>query len=449
MCVAALDEPGARADFAGAAGERVPLMRVSVFGLGYVGSVTAACLAEQGHRVIGVEVNPEKLAMLKAGRSPVFEPGLAELLAKVHAAGRFTATGNAAEAVRDSEVSLICVGTPGQKTGRPDLSHVENVCREIGEALRGKNAPHTVAVRSTMLPGSIETVVAPLLGGGRVVANPEFMREGSAIRDFYEPPFVLIGESKPGDGDAVAELYRCVAAPQLRVSLRAAEAIKFACNAFHAAKITFANEIGRFCKAHGIDSHEVMEVFCRDTKLNLSAAYLKPGMAYGGSCLPKDLRALLSRAREHDLELPLLEAIARSNLAQIQRTVEFVAELGHREVGILGLSFKPGTDDLRESPVVIMAETLLGKGFKLAIHDSEVELTRLTGANKRFLQEKLPHINELLVKSLDEALARSRLVLVCKNAPEYRQLRPHNHCVVDLVGALKDAGLPDYHGLYW
>jgi GDP-mannose 6-dehydrogenase len=280
------------------------------------------------------------------------------------------------------------------------------------------------------------------------------MREGSAIRDFYEPPFVVIGERNAGAGDSLAELYRCVDAAQVRITIRAAEAIKFACNAFHAMKITFANEIGEFCKAHDIDSHEVMDIVCRDTKLNISRTYLKPGLAYGGSCLPKDLRALVGRARENDVELPMLESIARSNLNQIQRTIEFVTELGHREVGILGLSFKVGTDDLRESPTVIMAETLLGKGFKLAIHDSEVELTRLTGANKRFLEDKLPHINSLLATSLKDVIAKSKTLVVCKDASEYRELpkllSPHHH-VVDLVAALKDADVASarYHGLYW
>jgi GDP-mannose 6-dehydrogenase len=438
-------------------------MKVSVFGLGYVGSVTAACLADKGHDIIGVEVNPDKLALFQSGKSPLFEPGLAELLAKVHGAGKFTATGSAAEAIARSEISFICVGTPSKKGGQPDLAHVENVSREIGEALRTKNTPHSVVVRSTMLPGSIESVVILQIesASGRregkdfhVVANPEFMREGSAIKDFFEPPFIVIGERAARAGDSLAELYRCVDAPQVRVSIRAAEAIKFACNAFHGLKITFANEIGQFCKAHGIDSHEVMDIFCRDNKLNVSKAYLRPGMAYGGSCLPKDLRALVSRAREHDVELPMLEAIAQSNLSQIQRTIESIAELGHREVGILGLSFKAGTDDLRESPVVIMAEALLGKGFKLAIHDSEVQLTRLVGANKRFLEEKLPHINSLLAGSLPDVVARSKVLIVCKNAPEYAELPKlvsSSHHIVDLVAALKTAAIPagQYHGLYW
>src|SRR5580658_766469 len=386
-------------------------MKISVFGLGYVGSVTAACLADRNHDVIGVEVNPDKLALFRTGQTPLFEPGLAELLAQVHGAGRFTVTASAAEAIQNTRVSFVCVGTPSRKGGQADLSHVEHVSREIGEALRSKNAGHTVVIRSTMLPGSIESVVVPQIesaSGKRegkdfhVVANPEFMREGSAIRDFYEPPFVVIGERRAGAGDSLAELYQCVEAPQVRITIRAAEAIKFACNAFHAMKITFANEIGQFCKAHGIDSHEVMDIVCRDTKLNISKTYLTPGLAYGGSCLPKDLRALVGRAREHDLELPMLDALGRSNLYQIQRTIEFITELGHREIGMLGLSFKVGTDDLRESPVVIMAETLLGKGFKLAIHDSEVELTRLTGANKHFLEDKLPHINSLLAVSLPD-----------------------------------------------
>ncbi len=438
-------------------------MKISIFGLGYVGSVTAVCLADREHDVIGVEANPDKLALFRAGQTPLFEPGLAELLAKVHRTGRFTATANPAEAIKNSTVSFICVGTPSKKGGQADMSHVEHVSREIGEALRDKDATHTIVVRSTMLPGNIETVVVPQIESasgkreGRdfhVVANPEFMREGSAIRDFYEPPFVVIGERSAGAGDSLADLHRCVDAPQVRITIRAAEAIKFACNAFHAMKITFANEIGQFCKAHGIDSHEVMDIVCRDTKLNISRTYLKPGLAYGGSCLPKDLRALVGRAREKDVELPMLDAIARSNLNQIQRTIEFITELGHREVGILGLSFKVGTDDLRESPIVIMAETLLGKGFKLVIHDSEVELTRLTGANKRFLEDKLPHINSLLATSLQDVLARSTTLVICKNAPEYRELpgalSPHHH-VVDLVAAVKNSNIPParYHGLYW
>lgn len=438
-------------------------MKVSIFGLGYVGSVTAACFADRGNQVIGVEANPSKLVLLQTGQSPLFEPGLAELLAKVHAAGMFAATASADEAVRASDLSFICVGTPSQKNGQADLTHIEHVCREIGAALRTKTGPHTVVVRSTMLPGNIETVVVHNLetaSGKRVgrdfhvVANPEFMREGSAIRDFFEPPFVVIGELQPGTGDTLSALYRCVDAPQVRTSIRAAESIKFACNAFHALKITFANEIGQFCQVQGIDSQEVMDVFCRDTKLNIAKTYLKPGMAYGGSCLPKDLRALISRAREHSLDLPMIEAISRSNLSQIQHTIDFITEIGNREVGILGLSFKTGTDDLRESPVVIMAEALLGKGFKLAIHDSEVELTKLLGANKQFLDQKLPHIASLLTPSLVEVVNSRQTLVVCKAHADYRELeklvRPGQK-LVDLVGALKTATFPSgcYHGLYW
>lgn len=435
-------------------------MNVSVFGLGYVGSVTAACFAEKGHRVTGVEVNPEKLALFQAGQSPLFEPGLAELLAQVHADGRFTAVGHPADAARQTDLSFICVGTPSRKDGAPDLTYIERVCRDIGPALRPR---HVVVIRSTMLPGSIEQVVVPALEAasgkteGRdfhVVANPEFMREGSAIRDFFEPAFVIMGERAPGAAALLAELYRCVDAPQVRCSIRAAEAIKFACNAFHGLKITFANEFGQFCKAHGIDAQEVMEVFCRETKLNVSKAYLRPGLAYGGSCLPKDLRALVRRARECNLDLPVLETIARSNHEQIQRTIETIADLGHRQIGILGLSFKAGTDDLRESPVVIMAETLLGKGCQLAIHDSEVELTRLTGANKQFLEAKLPHINSLLVSRLDDVIARSRTLVVCKNHPDFHGLGARvtaDHRVLDLVGFLKTERFPPgvYQGLYW
>jgi GDP-mannose 6-dehydrogenase len=438
-------------------------MRISIFGLGYVGTVTAACLADTGHRVIGVEINPEKLALFRGGKTPIFEPHLAPLLEKAHRSGRFVATRDVAEAIAGSDLSLVCVGTPSKKSGQPDTSHVENVAREIGEALRVKRDVHTVAVRSTMLPGAIDSLVVPRIEEAsgrtagrtlRVVANPEFMREGFAICDFYQPPFVLIGERSPGEGDMVAEAYGFVNAPQVRTSIRAAEAVKFACNAFHALKVTFTNEFGYFCKAHGIDSHEVMEVFCQDAKLNISAAYLSPGLAFGGSCLPKDLRALVSRAREAHLDLPMLEAVARSNSEQIHRTVDLIAERGHREVGLLGLSFKAGTDDLRESPLVIIAETLIGRGFKLAIHDSEIELTRLTGANKRFLEDKLPHISSLLAPSVADVVSRSKTLVICKRAAEYTGLQGlirSGQEIVDLVAMLRPNGRPleRYHGLYW
>lgn len=438
-------------------------MRISTFGLGYVGTVTAACLADKGHRVIGVEVNPEKLALFRRGKSPIFEPHLAPLLEKAHRSGRFVATTDVAEAIASSDLSLVCVGTPSKKSGQPDTSHVEHVACEIGAALRDKRDVHTVAVRSTMLPGAIDSLIVPRIEEAsgrtagrtlRVVANPEFMREGFAICDFYQPPFVVIGERSPGEGDMLAEAYSFVNAPQVRTSIRAAEAVKFACNAFHALKVTFTNEFGYFCKAHGIDSHEVMELFCQDAKLNISTAYLSPGLAFGGSCLPKDLRALVSRAREVHLDLPMLEAVARSNSEQIQRTVDLIAERGHREVGLLGLSFKAGTDDLRESPLVIIAETLIGRGFKLAIHDSEIELTRLTGANKRFLENKLPHISSLLASSVADVVRRSKTLVICKRATEYaglRELIRSGQEIVDLVAMLRPNGRPleHYHGLYW
>jgi len=438
-------------------------MRISTFGLGYVGTVTAACLADKGHRVIGVEVNPEKLALFRRGKSPIFEPHLAPLLEKAHRSGRFVATTDVAEAIASSDLSLVCVGTPSKKSGQPDTSHVEHVASELGAALRDKRDVHTVAVRSTMLPGAIDSLIVPRIEEAsgrtagrtlRVVANPEFMREGFAICDFYQPPFVVIGERSPGEGDMLAEAYSFVNAPQVRTSIRAAEAVKFACNAFHALKVTFTNEFGYFCKAHGIDSHEVMELFCQDAKLNISPAYLSPGLAFGGSCLPKDLRALVSRAREAHLDLPMLEAVARSNSEQIQRTVDLIAERGHREVGLLGLSFKAGTDDLRESPLVIIAETLIGRGFKLAIHDSEIELTRLTGANKRFLENKLPHISSLLASSVADVVRRSGTLVICKRATEYaglQELIRSGQEIVDLVAMLRPNGRPleHYHGLYW
>jgi len=438
-------------------------MEISIFGLGYVGAVSAACFANKGTKVIGVEVNDEKLELFKKGEIPIFEPGLSELLKEGYNSGKFTATNSSYDAVMQSDISFICVGTPSLKGGGADTTYIKRASSEIGLAIKDKDAPHSVVVRSTMLPGSIRKIVIPALeeSSGKkegedfhVIANPEFMREGSAIDDFYKPPFVVIGQSTPTSGDAVAELYSCVDAPQERTTIEAAESIKFACNAFHAMKVTFANEIGQFCKMHDIDARRVMQIVCSDHSLNISETYLKPGIPFGGSCLPKDLRALNKDARNHDVELPMLGSIMDSNQRQIKNITDFIMETGVRDIGILGLSFKAGTDDLRESPIVLFCETLLGKGYNISIHDSEIELTRLIGANKVYLEEKLPHINTHLNSSLPDVIEKSGLLLLTKKHDDYHGIASmvkKDQYFVDLVGYLAEEKLPaeNYMGLYW
>jgi len=374
---------------------------LGVFGLGYVGCVSAACLAKAGWRVIGVDVHDTKLDMINQGTSPVLEAGLADLVREQVAAGRLRATTDVAEAIGEAAFSLICVGTPSKPNGAIDSTYVARVCEDIGRALRGRPGRHVVVVRSTVVPGTVDTVVRPTLERAAqralgdtlaVCVNPEFLREGTSLHDFYNPPFTLIGSDDASAAREVAALYASVPAPVHVVDIKAAEIVKYACNAFHGLKVTFANEIGNICRALGIDSREVMRVFCEDTKLNLSAYYLKPGFAFGGSCLPKDLRALVHRARQLDVETPVLAAVLQSNRQQVERAVDMVLRTGKRRVGILGLTFKPGTDDLRESPLVTLAETLLGKGMQLAIYDPDVSAARVMGANRAYIEQEIPHI---------------------------------------------------------
>src|SRR5829696_6509091 len=369
-------------------------MNVSVFGLGYVGSVSAASFAADGHTVIGVDVNPGKVASLNEGRSPIVEKGLEELLEQGSAAGRLRATTNMAEAVRDTDLSLICVGTPSRKNGSLDLTYLERVAEQIGAALRDKDSYHVVVVRSTVLPGTTHDVVIPALErtsgktygtGFGVTVNPEFLREGTALSDFRHPPLTLVGHNYRSDAEPTQAIYAKVEAPMVTASVRTAEMIKYASNTWHALKVTFANEIGNLCKRLEIDSHEVMDIFCRDHKLNLSSYYMKPGFAFGGSCLPKDVRAIQYRAKELDLDMPVIQAILGSNQLQIQHAINEVIDTGKKRVGLLGFSFKAGTDDLRESPIVILAEALLGKGYSLCIYDRNVALARLVGANKEYI----------------------------------------------------------------
>ncbi len=438
-------------------------MRIAIFGLGYVGCVSAACLAGEGHRVVGVDVNPLKVETINAGRSPIIEAQVDDLIRQAVAAGNLRATADATEAVLDADVSFVCVGTPSNENGSLDLRYIRNVAREIGQALAGRDAYHVVAVRSTVLPGTIAGEIIPLLeetSGCRagvdfgVCSNPEFLREGSAVADFRRPPFTLIGQWDERSGDQVAAIYEGVDAPVVRTDLPTAEMVKYVSNAFHALKITFANEIGNFCKKVGIDSHEVMRIFSMDTKLNISPAYLKPGFAFGGSCLPKDLRALLHRARQEDLDLPVLQAIPRSNELQARLGVEMVLRTGKKRVGILGLSFKAGTDDLRESPLVYLTETLLGKGYDLKIYDENVSLARLTGANKRYIEQVIPHISSLMTTSLEEILDHAQVLVVGNRLPAVARFldgTDRDHIVIDLVriGEALDGTGENYRGICW
>lgn len=420
-------------------------MHISVFGLGYVGSVTAACLAADGHSVIGVDVVPAKVDAIAAGRSPVMEAGLAEIVGDAVARGRLTAIADAARAVRDSELSLVCVGTPSQRNGSLDLSAAKRVTAHIGEALARKHAYHRVVYRSTMLPGSVEETLLPVLAGssarhpGRdfgVAVNPEFLREGSAVSDFRAPARTVIGELDARSGDGVAALYAGLEAPVIRTPIRLAEMVKYADNAFHALKIAFANEMGGICKREGIDSHLLMEILCRDTKLNISPAYLRPGFAFGGSCLPKDLRSLVYRARTADVAAPLLESVLISNESRIRAVLDMIFDTERRRIGILGLTFKAGTDDLRESPAVILAETLIGKGYEVVVYDRVLSLSRLIGSNRAYIEQEIPHIGTLMCPSLEEMLERAEVLVVTNSDPEFVTVPPRvrpDQILIDLV----------------
>jgi GDP-mannose 6-dehydrogenase len=438
-------------------------MKVSVFGLGYVGCVSAASFAADGHEVIGVDVNAEKVAAVNAGRSPIVEPGLDGLLSQSVAQGRLRATTETADAVHDSDVSLLCVGTPSRRNGSLDLTYLQRVSEQIGSALEKKPAYHVVVVRSTVLPGTTHDVVIPALErtsgktygeGFGVSVNPEFLREGTALKDFRTPPLTLVGHNHAADATGTIGLYQSIEAPLISTSIRVAEMMKYTSNTWHALKVVFANEIGNLCKKLNVDSHEMMDIFCRDEKLNLSPYYLKPGFAFGGSCLPKDVRALQYRAKEVDVELPLISQILPSNRQQIQNALDQVLETGKRTVGLLGFSFKAGTDDLRESPMVILAEALLGKGLSLSIYDKNVSLARLVGANKEYIEKQIPHLSSLLCDTIDEVIDRSEVIVVGNQGAEFvealRRCR-RDQIIIDLVrlpvvGALLQA---DYRGICW
>lgn len=438
-------------------------MRISVFGLGYVGTVSAACLAQQGNQVIGVDINPQKVEMINSRHSPVIERDMGRIVAQTVRAGLLRATTDADEGLLSSELSLICVGTPSGDSGRLDLTFVKRACREIGRALAGKDGFHTIVLRSTVLPGTTEEQVIPALeqSSGRTAGldfdicfNPEFLREGTAVHDFRNPPLTLIGQHDGRGGEAVAELYERIDAPLLIVPLKVAEMVKYANNAFHALKVAFANEIGNICKQQEIDSHQVMDIFCLDEQLNLSPYYLRPGFAFGGSCLPKDLRALLYHGHHLDLSLPVLEAILRSNELQIKRGFELIKETGCKKVGVLGFSFKAGTDDLRESPLVELIETLIGKGYQVKVYDKNVSLAHLHGANRDYIEREIPHIASLMCRSVEEILAESEVIVIGNKASEFRDVlrrARHGQTIIDLVRISSDPDelASDYQGICW
>jgi GDP-mannose 6-dehydrogenase len=420
-------------------------------------------LAALGHEVIGVDVNPMKVDMINAGQSPVIEKELDTLIARGVEAGRIKAVTVASKAIAASDISLICVGTPSTKVGNLNLNFVERVCQEIGKALRKKDGYHVVVVRSTMLPGSTEELVIPTLEralrqqAGQdfgISFNPEFLREGTAVHDFYHPPFTLIGQYEGQGAEIAAKLYEGIDAPLLIVPLKVAETVKYANNAFHALKVTFANEIGNICKRQEIDSHQVMDIFGMDEKLNLSPYYLKPGFAFDGSCLPKDLRALLYHSHRLDLNLPVLEAILPSNELQIKRGFELIKQTGSKKVGVLGFSFKAGTDDLRESPLVELIETLIGKGYQVKVYDKNVSLARLHGANLAYIEREIPHIATLMCQSIENVLAESEVIVIGNKAPEFasaiQQVRP-DQIIIDLVRVSKETNYLEaqYEGICW
>jgi len=438
-------------------------MRVSVFGLGYVGSVSAASLATDGHQVVGVDVSADKVAAINAGRSPIVEPGLEEMLARTVAEGRLRATGDATRAVADTEVSLLCVGTPSRRNGSLDLTYLERVTEQIGLALAAKSAYHVVVVRSTVLPGTTHAVIIPALErasgkrygeGFGVSVNPEFLREGTALKDFRKPPLTLVGHNHAADASGTIALYQAIDAPLVSTSITVAEMMKYTSNTWHALKICFANEIGNLCKRLGVDSHDVMDIFCRDEKLNLSSYYLKPGFAFGGSCLPKDVRALQYRAKEIDVDLPVISQILASNRLQIQRAFDEILETGRKKIGLLGFSFKAGTDDLRESPMVILAEHLLGKGLLLWIYDKNVSLARLVGANKEYIEQQIPHLASPLCATVSEVIDQVDVIVVGNQSPEFVDALAHarrDQIIIDLVRVPVVSSLleAEYRGICW
>jgi len=440
----------------------IKMKKISIFGLGYVGAVSAGCLARDGHTVIGVDPNPTKVDLINHGQSPVIEKDIDEIIKHAVSKKKLIATADIRQAINNTEISFLCVGTPSQSNGSLDLKYVRNVCEQIGMVLKEKSEFHVVVCRSTVLPGTMRGVVIPTLeqySGKKagvefgVCNNPEFLREGTAVYDFDHPPKTVIGQTDPQSGDILTSIYEKLSAPLIRTSIETAEMVKYTDNVWHALKVAFANEIGRICKPLGIDSHSVMGIFCQDTKLNLSAYYMKPGFAFGGSCLPKDLRALTYKAKMLDIDVPVLNSVLTSNQQHIEAGLDMIIKAGNKKVGILGFSFKAGTDDLRESPLIDVIERLLGKGFDLRIYDSNVNLAKLIGANKDYLYNHIPHISSLMVDSIDQLIDHADTVVIGNKAPEFTEVvknRKTNQHVIDFVRitdqVYKEGG---YEGICW
>ena len=433
-------------------------MKISIFGLGYVGAVSAGCLAHDGHEVVGVDPVQLKVDFINSGHTPIVEPQIGEIVAENVKLGRLSATTDPLTAIQETELTFACVGTPSQLNGNLDLSHIRRTCEQIGAALKVKKAYHTVVIRSTILPGTMRNVVIPILEefSGKKAGvefglcnNPEFLREGSAVKDFYGPPKTVIGELNPSSGEVLATLYAKFDAPLIRTSLEVAEMVKYVDNSWHALKIGFANEIGNLAKAMGVDSHEVMKIFVQDTKLNISPTYLMPGFAFGGSCLPKDLRALTYQAKSHDLEVPILSSILPSNEMQVRHGLQLVIDSRHKRVGILGFSFKAGTDDLRESPVIELIERLLGKGFDLRIYDKNVNIASLAGANRDFILNRIPHISRLMVQNIAAVLEHAETVVIGNRDPDFKAMCRSSFAMINgssiwFASAIKGAGMATF-----
>lgn len=437
-------------------------MKISIFGLGYVGAVSAGCLANDGHQVIGVDPYQPKVDLINAGQTPVIEKDIGELIKAGVEGGRLRATRDVREAVLGTDISLICVGTPSQLNGSLDLKYVRKVCEEIGAAIKEKPGYHVVVARSTMLPGSMRNVVIPTLeefSGGKAGAdfgvcnNPEFLRESTAVFDYYNPPKTVIGETDARSGDMLADIYAKLDAPLIRTDVETAEMVKYTDNVWHALKVGFANEIGNICKAVGIDGHAVMDIFCQDTKLNLSPYYMKPGFAFGGSCLPKDVRALNYKAKSLDVDVPILSAIMPSNQYQVQKGIKMITEKGNRRIGVLGFSFKAGTDDLRESPLVDVIEHLLGKGYDIRLYDKNVKMASLVGANKDYILNHIPHISRLMMDDMDSVLEHAETIVIGNGAEEFRTVTERlreGQVVVDLVRiGQQRSQAGSYDGICW
>ena len=436
-------------------------MKISIMGLGYVGAVSAGCLAEEGHEVIGVDPQQSKVDLINQGKTPIIEKDIGDMIARAVAAGRLRATTEVQEAVRHTDLSLVCVGTPSMGNGHIDLKYVKRVCEQIGVGLRD-HPGHTVVIRSTMLPGTMRGTVIPALESASglkagqdfgLCINPEFLREGTAVYDYFHPPKTVIGQVDAASGDVLQKLYGHLPGPMIRTDYETAEMVKYADNTWHALKVGFANEIGNICKGLGLDSHKLMDIFCQDTKLNLSPYYLKPGFAFGGSCLPKDVRAISYKAKLLDVNVPIINAILPSNQVQIERGIQAVMDKGNKKIGILGFSFKAGTDDLRESPIVELVERLIGKGYDLRVYDSNVRMASIRGANRDYILNRIPHISKLMVGSVQEVLDHAGTIVIGNGSAEFREvprLVVPPQQIVDLVRISESCSLEGvYDGICW